>query len=125
MPFLTWCRCSTAGTESCCFWIEERQPSNEDNSQSSPTESECTVLFDEDRFFHIKNLRAKGRYKPLFKEKSPFRSKHNYDVDGPLTSEDGLALSLDDFDLILESFLRCQSMSTFVSSRPKGRMAYV
>jgi len=84
------------------------------------------VLFDEDRFFHIKNLRARGRYKPLFETESPFQRKHDdYDVDGPMSSEAGLALSLDDFDLILETFLRCQSMSTFVSSRPKGRMAYV
>lgn len=84
------------------------------------------MLFDEDRFFHIKNLRARGRYKPLFETESPFQRKHDdYDVDGPMSSEAGLALSLDDFDLILETFLRCQSMSTFVSSRPKGRMAYV
>jgi hypothetical protein len=84
------------------------------------------VLFDEDRFFHIKNLRAGGKYKPLFQAGSPFQRKHvNYDVDGPMASDDSLALSLDDFDLILETFLRCQSMSTFVSSRPKGRMAYV
>jgi hypothetical protein len=84
------------------------------------------VLFDEDRFFHIKNLRARGKYRPLFQAGSPFQRKdENYDVDGPMASDDSLALSLDDFDLILETFLRCQSMSTFVSSRPKGRMAYV
>lgn len=84
------------------------------------------MLFDEDRFFHIKNLRARGRYKPLFETGSPLSSKYvDYDMGGPMSSEDGLALSLDDFDLILETFLRCQSMSTYVSSRSKGRMAYV
>ena len=83
------------------------------------------MLFDEDRFFHIKNLRAQGQYLPLFTGQTPLERKHaNEDIDGPISTEAGLALSLDDFDLILETFLRCQSMSTFVSSRPKKRMAY-
>lgn len=76
------------------------------------------MLFDEDRFFHVKNLRARGRYKPLFEQ------ERADNLDGPMPAETSLALSLDDFDLILESFLRCQSMSTFVSSRPKVGMAY-
>jgi hypothetical protein len=108
------------GTASCCFWIEEKQQ----GKKSAPTDAECTVLFDEDRFFHIKNLRARGRYRPLFTQGRPFNKKHHDDMDGPMSTEAGLALSLDDFDLILECFLRCQSMSTFVSSRPKARMAY-
>ena len=75
----------------------------------SQTEVERTVLFDEDRFFQIKNLRALRKYTPLFDE-------------SPGVGE--LALSLDDFDLVLECFLRCQSMSTYVSSRPKESMAF-
>lgn len=108
------------GTTSCCFWIEEKQQ----GKKSAATDAECTVLFDEDRFFHVKNLRARGRYRPLFTQGRPFNKKHHDDMDGPMSTEAGLALSLDDFDLILECFLRCQSMSTFVSSRPKARMAY-
>lgn len=38
--------------------------------------------------------------------------------------KDELALGLTDFDLVLESFLRCQSMSTYISSRPKTDMVY-
>jgi hypothetical protein len=108
------------GTSSCCFWIEEQRQGTE----SAQTGAECTVLFDEDRFFHIKNLRARGRYKPLFTWGSPLKRKDHDAMDGPMTTESCLALSIDDFDLILESFLCCQSMSTFVSSRPKTRMAY-
>jgi hypothetical protein len=108
------------GTSSCCFWIEEQRQGTE----SAQTGAECTVLFDEDRFFHIKNLRARGRYNPLFTRGSPFKRNDRDGMDGPMLTESCLALSIDDFDLILESFLRCQSMSTFVSSRPKTRMAY-
>ena len=95
-----------AGAESCCHWIEEHRPADMPVSQ---TEVERTVLFDEDRFFQIKNLRALRKYTPLFDE-------------SPGVGE--LALSLDDFDLVLECFLRCQSMSTYVSSRPKESMAF-
>ena len=70
--------------------------------------SEPTVLFDEDKFFEMKNQRAKRTCKPLFgTERS-----------------DELALNLEDFDLVLESFLRCQSVSTYISSRPKTEMLY-
>ena len=93
-----------AGTSSCCYWIEEATP--EDSEISG--EAECTVLFDEDRFFNVKNLRALNDIVPLF----------------GIKSVDGLAVSLDDFDLIIECFLRCQSMSTYISSRPKDEMAF-
>ena len=93
-----------AGTSSCCYWIEEAMPDDAKNSG----ETECTVLFDEDRFFNVKNLRVLNDIPPLFGKKSV----------------DGLAVSLDDFDLIIECFLRCQSMSTYISSRPKGEMAF-
>jgi hypothetical protein len=61
--------------------------------------SEPTVLFDEDRFLELKNHRS-------------------------MKSSSSLALSLQDFDLVLESFLRCQSMSSYITSRPKLEMAY-
>ncbi|CAJ1960097.1 unnamed protein product [Cylindrotheca closterium] len=90
------------GVPSCCFWIEEA-------TQNYNTSTEPTVLFDEDRFFAIKTRRSTIANKGLFQAE---------DTDGDL------ALNLDDFDLILESFLRCQSMSTYISSRPKSDMVY-
>ncbi|GKZ00921.1 hypothetical protein MPSEU_001043600 [Mayamaea pseudoterrestris] len=87
-----------AGTGSCCYWIEE----------ANATEAvEPTVLFDEDRFFHVKNLRASEGFAPLFG--MPNSSK--------------LAITLEDFDLILEVFLRCQSMNVYIGSRNKNQMA--
>jgi len=92
------------GSVSCCYWIEETNP-------AYGATVEPTVLFDEDRFFEIKNHRASNAWKPLFpRQKS--------------SSAGSLALILDDFDLILESFLRCQSMSIYISSRPKKEMFY-
>jgi hypothetical protein len=91
-----------AGTEACCHWIEESQSPDAPLFQ---TDVERTVLFDEDRFFQIKNLRAMRKYTPLF-------------ADSPGVGE--FALGLDDFDLVLECFLRCQSMSSYVSTRSKN-----
>mmetsp|Transcript_6834 Transcript_6834/g.19790 ORF Transcript_6834/g.19790 Transcript_6834/m.19790 type:complete len:1661 (+) Transcript_6834:155-5137(+) len=91
------------GAISCCYWIEELTP-------TYGSSVEPTVLFDEDKFFEIKNRRAKKASKPLFGRQQ--------------SDSSALALMLDDFDLILESFLRCQSMSIYVSSRPKKDMFY-
>jgi len=91
-----------AGSSSCSYWIEE-------HGQDVEKQIERTVLFDEDRFFQIKNLRANGQYSPLFE-------------DG-----DGIgkfALNLGDFDLIIESFLRCQSFNSYLSTREKSSMAF-
>jgi hypothetical protein len=35
-----------------------------------------------------------------------------------------LALGLDDFDLVLEVFLRCQCMNAYVSSRERNEMIF-
>jgi hypothetical protein len=75
------------------------------------TTVEPTVLFDEDKFFEIKNHRANQTWKSLLPKKES-------------NSSGSLALILDDFDLVLESFLRCQSMSIYISSRPKKDMFY-
>ena len=93
-----------AGSVSCCFWIEEMNP-------TYGTTAEPTVLFDEDKFFEIKNQRSNRSSKQLF-------SKHES------SDSASLALILDDFDLFIESFLRCQSMSIYISSRPKKDMFY-
>lgn len=91
------------GSVSCCYWFEEMNP-------TYGSSVEPTVLFDEDKFFEIKNHRANKASRPLFT---------------PRPSDVGtLALILDDFDLVLESFLRCQSMSIYISSRPKKDMFY-
>jgi len=92
------------GSISCCYWIEEMTP-------TYGTNVEPTVLFDEDKFFEIKNQRANQAWKPLFPKQES-------------NSNGSLALILDDFDLVLESFLRCQSMSIYISSRPKKGMFY-
>jgi len=93
------------GSSSCCYWIEEMTP-------TYGTTVEPTVLFDEDKFFEIKNHRANQTGKPLFPTQEV------------KTSSSSLALNLDDFDLVVESFLRCQSMSIYISSRPKKEMFY-
>ena len=94
------------GVSSCCYWIEE--PTQAFGAVSEP----ATVLFDEDRFFEIKHSRTESDFKPLFSFSEATESQHD------------LALRLDDFSLIIQSFLRCQSMSSYISSRPKQDMVY-
>ncbi|KAG7352004.1 DENN AEX-3 domain containing protein [Nitzschia inconspicua] len=90
------------GSASCCFWFE-------DVMQTYGSASEPTVLFDEDKFFQIKHHRATKAWKHLF----------------PRDKNTGtLALNLDDFDLILESFLRCQNLSLHINTLPKTDMFY-
>jgi hypothetical protein len=89
-----------AGTASCCYWIEE---------VVEGAHIEPTVLFDEDRFFHVKNLRESEGFESLF---------------GQLKKSTRLALSLDDFDLVLEVFLRCQAMNVFIGSQSPNVMAF-
>jgi hypothetical protein len=93
------------GTASCCYWIEEA-------TQGFGTLAEPSVLFDEDKFFEIKNHRATKAWKPLFLN------------DNHKASTGAFALSLADFDLILESLLRTQAFSLHVSSSPKTEMLY-
>jgi hypothetical protein len=99
-----------AGTPSCCYWVEEGVEDAPAGTKSVSIEP--TVLFDEDRFLHIKNQRQRNGFHPLLptmtagSESSP------------------LALGLDDFDLVLEIFLRCQSMNGYVSSRQRDEMIF-
>ena len=91
-----------AGVEYCAYWIEEASLDN-----AAPCDP--TVLFDEDQFLSIKARRASGETSSLFATNSrPAR----------------LAVSPQEFELVLQSFLRCQSMSSFISSRPKEEMVY-
>ena len=90
-----------AGVSSSCFWIEE-EPDKKGHSQ------ECTVLFDEDRFFHIKLWREEQGFEYILKDADDSRRN--------------LALSMDGFNLVLEAFVRCQSMNWYLSSQPKSKM---
>jgi hypothetical protein len=53
----------TAGVNSCCYWIEEE-------SDVTKSQVEQNILFDEDRFFHLKQLRSQGLDSALFKGKT-------------------------------------------------------
>jgi len=107
-----------AGLGACCVWIEEFKSTREKSKSES---ADSTVLFDEDRFLHIKNLRAQGRYLPLFLRDQFFGLDEKC---GALKSTTNLAISLDEFDLVFESFLRGQGMSSFISSYPKQNMVH-
>jgi len=110
-----------SGARSCCYWIEEKHP-----GRGTTDTHECSVLFDEDRFFSIKSLRSEGRYMPLLMGQQLFGSNTSSsdDLDEPIGRDTILALNPDDFDLVLEVFLRCQGMSTYISSRKKQSMAF-
>jgi len=108
-----------SGVFSCCFWIEEKA--------TEDMETETTVLLDEDRYFHIKNLRAQGRYLPLLMEERFFEEEGTTPAAfaiGRLLYRAHLALGLDDFDLVLETFMRCQSLNAFISSSDRNQMAF-
>ena len=98
--------------------MEEHRPQSK--AETSILDS-STVLFDENRFLLLKNLREQGHYTPLFPQKT-MELISNYKH--LLSHADSFALSIEDFDLILKSFLRTQSMSTYISSLPKSSMAY-
>lgn len=93
-----------AGTSSCCYWVEEALTEGD-----TTTAAVSTVLFDEDRFFHIKKSRERNGFAPLFGKRSQ-------------TTE--LALSLLDFDLIIELLLRCQCVNAYIGTRGRDEMAF-
>ncbi len=95
-----------SGIPSCCLWLEEKVT-------GVPTgKNETAIIFDEDRFLHLKNLRAEGRFSALFSSLDLNRRKTD------------LTLSLLHFDVVLETFLRTQSLSTYICSRDKCSMLY-
>jgi hypothetical protein len=94
-----------AGTASCSYWIEEA-------SDASPAATqEPTVVFDEDRFFHIKSMRHRHGFKPLY---DPERK----------SSRASLAVSLSDFELVVEVLMQCQSMNAYIASCDKDTMVF-
>jgi len=110
------------GVKSCCFWIEEKNLNQSSpRSTNSTITNESVVIFDEDRFLQIKNLRAQGLYMPLLMGKKIVQGD---DDNCELNPKTDLALSIDGFDLFLETFLRGQGMSTYISSRQKKLMVF-
>jgi hypothetical protein len=93
------------GVSACCYWFDEEL------SSEPRTKNEPTIIFDEDRFFHIKNVREQNGYEPLFSDGRTHKSQR-------------LALSLENFDLLLELFLRCQSMNAYIGTRKPDDMAF-
>ncbi|GAX19199.1 hypothetical protein FisN_4Lh215 [Fistulifera solaris] len=90
-----------AGVSSCCFWIEESSPTDLEKT-------EPTIVLDENRFFKVKQM----RYSRLMSQKDvEDQAKH-------------FALSVEDFNLVMELFLRCQSMNEYIGNRQKTEMAY-
>lgn len=94
-----------SGVHSCCMWIEET------HDPELSIRNESAIIFDEDRFFHIKNLRAQGCYLPLIRKSCMLSGKQ-------------FSLSLDHFDLIYETFLRTQCLSTYISDGNKKSMSF-
>lgn len=115
---------------------------------------DISILFDEDRYFHLKTLRADGCYLPLLLSERYFTSddtgggKHqrqqeqheseevssaiprpnlnqaNSTKTTRLDCKSDFALDPVEFNLVLETFLRGQGISSWISSRPKGEMAF-
>ena len=85
--------------------IEEEQDSE---LTSTAVRNDSAILFDEDQFFHIKNMRAEGRYTPLIKEPD-------------CIGVTNFTISLDNSDLVLETFLRTQCLSSYISDADKER----
>mmetsp|Transcript_7437 Transcript_7437/g.16861 ORF Transcript_7437/g.16861 Transcript_7437/m.16861 type:complete len:1957 (+) Transcript_7437:3-5873(+) len=95
-----------AGIHSCCLLIEEKH-----DQETTNRGNESVIIFDEDHFFHIKNLRAEGRYMPLIQKPDD-------------STNAKFSLSLDHFDLIFEIFLRTQCLSTYISDGNKEAMLF-
>ena len=93
-----------SGVHSCCLWIEEK--CNEECNDAN----EPAIVFDEERFLSIKNLRAEGLNLPLFQDKQ--------------VSSSEFCLGIDHYDLILDAFLRTQSLSNYISHGDKESMMF-
>ena len=95
-----------AGTSSCCYWLEEAVVEPEISTTKS---SVATIIFDEDQFFHIKQGRHRHSFQSLFGER---------------VAPPSLALSMSEFDLVLELLLRCQSMNAYIGTRERSDMSF-
>ena len=100
-----------SGTSTCCYWISEETDEGELNGD---------ILFDEDRFLKVKELRHNKTYTSLFDGEDLLRTKHV----SSLERDTILALDMDESYLIMETFLRGQSMSLFISSQEKEMLPF-
>ena len=102
-----------SGVNSCCYWIEEEM-------HESGNQNEQNIMFDEDRFFHLKKMRSEGLYFSLFKGEDLAISNHCSQIEPrPI-----LALDMNAFSLVMETFIRGQAMSSFISSQSKDSMPF-
>lgn len=120
------------GTSSCCYWIEEQaSPSiasaststmrNVSSSNPSSNTDFSSILFDEDRFYQIKDLRYQAIMEKLRKAST---IDHSCNICHGKSSSFTLALDVVGENFILDAFLRCQGLSTFISSSDKESMIY-
>lgn len=99
------------------------EPILSDTQEGRETGSECNILFDEDRFYHIKRLRTEGNYKPLFTDEDYHLSSpasnddKTYKELSKLGTDSSYSLNLDHFNLIIDTFLRGQMLSLYLSSK--------
>jgi hypothetical protein len=103
----------TSGVNTCCYWIEEEVYPKE-------IKTEQNILFDEDRFLYLKELRSKDQYFSLFESEDLAIVGH----DSSIKHAPILALRMEDFNFVIETFLRGQMMSSFVSSQDKRTMPF-
>lgn len=87
-----------SGIFPCCLWIEEKHG------------EEPAIIFDEDRFYHLKTLRAERRYLDLIPK--PGRRGAEF------------SLSPHHFNLVFETFLRTQCLSSYISDGNKESMLF-
>lgn len=95
-----------SGVHSCCLWIEEKCDGD------CAKENDPAIIFDEERFLSTKNLRAEGLNSPLFQDKQVGGSSSEF------------CLGVDKFDLIMNAFLRTQSLSSYISHGGKESMMF-
>ena len=86
-------------------------------------EQETSILFDEHRFFHLKNLRATNKISHLFADEK-IRSRIFGTKERKKSLSSSLALSVDSYDLVLETFVRGQGMSSYLSSSTSTESAF-
>jgi len=106
------------GSNTCCFWIREAM--EEGNRK---LEQETSILFDEHRFFYLKNLRAGNKMSCLFADEK-IRSRIFGTEERKKSISSSLALSMENYDLVLETFVRGQGMSSYLSSSSSTDSAF-
>lgn len=86
-------------------------------------EQETSILFDEHRFFHLKSLRATNKISYLFMDEK-IRSRIFGTEERKKSISSSLALPVESYDLVLETFVRGQGMSSYLSSSSSTESAF-